>query len=174
MFCAQSTSTVISGLIKTNKQTNNNINNRHPFFAWSRLEISTAVPLRDRQCNSSVFPPWRHFWFGAGILTLLRRGENDGINCVTSEKYLQSTLDMIDWLIDDCLYSAILRSRADSLRSHVILREWLAFYSAFFWISTEVVYLQRWHGWCHMKLLPSRRKFCVHHATMSLQAKPHT
>ena len=29
------------------------------------------------------------------------------------------------------LYSAILRSRADSLRSHVILHEWIAFYSAF-------------------------------------------
>ena len=33
-------------------------------------------------------------------------------------------------------------------------------------ISTEVVYLQRWHGWCHMKLLPPRREFCVHHSTM--------
>ena len=32
------------------------------------------------------------------------------------------------WLIDDCLYSAVLRSRADSLRSHVILCEWQAFY----------------------------------------------
>ena len=29
-----------------------------------------------------------------------------------------------------------------------------------------MVYLQRWQGWCHMKLLPSRRKFCVHHTTM--------
>ena len=29
------------------------------------------------------------------------------------------------------LYSAILRSRADSLRSHVILHEWIAFHSAF-------------------------------------------
>ena len=29
-----------------------------------------------------------------------------------------------------------------------------------------MVYLQRWHGWCHMKLQPSRRKFCVHHTTM--------
>ena len=27
-------------------------------------------------------------------------------------------------------------------------------------------YLQRWHGWCHIKLQPSRRKFCVHHTTM--------
>ena len=36
------------------------------------------------------------------------------------------------WLMtDDCLYSAIFRSRADSLRSQVILHEWLAFYSAF-------------------------------------------
>ena len=25
-----------------------------------------------------------------------------------------------------------------------------------------MVYIQHWHGWCHMKLLPSRRKFCVH------------
>ena len=34
-------------------------------------------------------------------------------------------------------------------------------YIARFWISTEVVYLQRWHGWCHMKLLPSRRVLCT-------------
>ena len=58
------------------------------------------------------------------------------------------------------LYSAILRSWADSLRSHVILHEWIAFYSAF-WISTEVVYLQRWHGWCHKNLPPSRHILCT-------------
>ena len=29
-----------------------------------------------------------------------------------------------------------------------------------------MVYLQRWHGWCHMKLQPSRRKSCVHYTTM--------
>ena len=33
-------------------------------------------------------------------------------------------------------------------------------------ISTEVVYLQRWHGWCHVKLQPSLRKSCVHHTAM--------
>ena len=59
------------------------------------------------------------------------------------------------------LYSAIIRSRADSLRSHVILHsEWIAFIARS-WISTEVVYLQRWHSWCHMKLLPSRRVLCL-------------
>ena len=68
----------------------------------------------------------------------------------------------IDWEINTwwwwlLLYSAILRSRADSLRSHVILHEWLDYFIARFLISIEVVYLQRWHGWCHMNLLPSRR-----------------
>ena len=58
------------------------------------------------------------------------------------------------------LYSAILRSRADSLRSHVILHEWIAFYSAVFYIHRSGV-LQRWHGWCHMKLLPSWRVLCT-------------
>ena len=62
------------------------------------------------------------------------------------------------WLL---LYSAILRSRADSLRSHVILHERLAYFTTRFWISNEVVYLQRWHSWCHMNLLPSRRVLCT-------------
>ena len=51
------------------------------------------------------------------------------------------------------LYSTILCSWADSLRSHVILHEWIAFYSAFWNIHGSDVYLQCWHGWCHMKLL---------------------
>ena len=61
----------------------------------------------------------------------------------------------------------------------MILQQSLAFYSAFFeYISTEVVYLQRWHGWCHMKLLPSWCVLCTpyNHVTsckvMSLHAKP--
>ena len=48
-------------------------------------------------------------------------------------------------------------------RSHVILHEWIVFIARF-WISTEVVYLQRWHGWCHKNLLPesqSRRVLCI-------------
>ena len=36
-----------------------------------------------------------------------------------------------DWLIDNHLYSAILRSLEHSLRSPVVLHEWQAFYSAF-------------------------------------------
>ena len=50
---------------------------------------------------------------------------------VTSVLFLKATL-ILWWWWWLLLYSAIPRSRADSLRSHVILREWLAFYSAFF------------------------------------------
>ena len=30
-----------------------------------------------------------------------------------------------------------------------------------FWIYTKVVYLQYWHGWCHVKLLPSWHILCT-------------
>ena len=43
----------------------------------------------------------------------------------------------------------------------MILHDLIAFCSAFLNISTEVMYLQRWHGWYHMKLLPSRRVLCT-------------
>ena len=51
------------------------------------------------------------------------------------------------FLFVECFYqySAILLSRADWLRPHVILHEWLWVFIARLWISTEVVYLQRWH-----------------------------
>ena len=68
-------------------------------------------------------------------------------------------------LIDDSLHSAILRSLQQNRCSHLILHEWPAFYSAFLNIHQSGV-LKRWHGWCHMKLLASWRKFCVHHTTM--------
>ena len=39
-----------------------------------------------------------------------------------------------------------------------------SFYSALFNIHRNGVLTSQ--GWCHIKLLPSRRKFCVHHTTM--------
>ena len=43
----------------------------------------------------------------------------------------------------------------------------LLIYSAF-WISTKEVYLPfpLLHGWCHEKLVQSRRTFCVHNTAM--------
>ena len=58
----------------------------------------------------------------------------------TSLTYLGKSRDIYD---DDrlLLYNAILCTRADSPHSHVILHEWIAFYSMFL-ISTKVVCLQ--------------------------------
>ena len=75
-------------------------------------------------------------------------------------------MSMIDWLIADHLYSAILRSLE---QTHCACL-WFymsdkLFITRFLNIHRSGV-LKRWHGWCHMKLLPSRRKFCVHHTTM--------
>ena len=75
------------------------------------------------------------------------------------------------WLIDGHLYSAILRSleQTHCARLWFYMSDKLSiarFLFCFVFLYTEVVYLQRWHGWCHMKLQPSRRKFCVHHTTM--------
>ena len=75
------------------------------------------------------------------------------------------------------LYHGILCFIADSLRSHVILHEWVAFYSMLFKIPPKVVYLHSagmagatWNC-CHLSA------FCVHYRTMlctlSLYAKPH-
>ena len=65
---------------------------------------------------------------------------------------------------DDHLYSAILRSleQTHCARMWFYMCDWLFFffYSAVFEYP-PVVYLQRWHGWCHMKLLPSRRVLCT-------------
>ena len=36
-----------------------------------------------------------------------------------------------------------------------------SFFIACFLISTKALYLQCWHGWCHMKLLPSWHVLCT-------------
>ena len=73
------------------------------------------------------------------------------------------------FLIDDHLYSTILCSPEQTHCTCVWFCMRLAlwcFCFCFFSISTEVVYLQCWHGWCHRKLQPSWRKSCVHHTTI--------
>ena len=83
--------------------------------------------------------------------------------------YLVSTVQLhVDMATCCCcwwslLYSVILRFQADSLHLYVILHEWLVFYSVFLNIhpSGVLMYLQHWHGWCHMKLLLSRHVLCT-------------
>ena len=68
-----------------------------------------------------------------GSINLYVHG-NQSLGRTAQDGHLDShTAPELCWMRwdDDCLYSAVLRSWADSLRSHVILHEWLAFYSAF-------------------------------------------
>ena len=65
---------------------------------------------------------------------------------------------------------SLLTSRLTVLLSHAILNKWLVFHSACFYIHLSgvptalLILLLR--GWCHVKLLPLRCTFCVHHTTM--------
>ena len=82
-------------------------------------------------------------------------------------------------IIIDCFYIALfmLSSRLTAQMSHIISDSDgdcnLSFFLKLFFSAIWLL-----HGWCHMKILPSRRKFCVHHTTLhqftaSLHSKPH-
>ena len=73
------------------------------------------------------------------------------------------------------LYSAILRSRADSLRSHVILHERIAFYSAFLNIHRSgVLTALAWLVPHETAAVLARSVYTIQPCTISLHAKPHT
>ena len=73
------------------------------------------------------------------------------------------------------LYSAILRSGADSLRSHVILHEWIAFYSAFLNIHRSGVFtVLAWLVPQESAAISARSVYTIQPCTVSLHAKPHT
>ena len=77
-----------------------------------------------------------------------------------------SSGELFDW-IDDHLYSTVLRSLEQThcacLWFYMSDKLFIVFF--IFYIHRSGV-LKRWHGWCHMKLQLSQRKFCVHHITM--------
>ena len=78
-------------------------------------------------CHSTILSVYNYHssWLWHMLVILLfTHPDIQGLRGRLQETFHQS----IYWLL---LYNAILRSRADSLRSHVILHEWTAFYSAF-------------------------------------------
>ena len=65
------------------------------------------------------------------------------------------------WLLFDIvLFSALKQTHC--ARMWLYMSE-LLFAACFFCfvLSTKVVYLQCWHGWCHKKLLPSQHVLCT-------------
>ena len=113
----------------------------------------TFIITKRSRCHSLKMIGLRHYMFKVKMNSQFREIHVCVRACVR------------DWLMIAyiALFSALL-SRLTALACDST-RVTSFFFSAFFWISTEVVYLQRWHGWCHMKLQPSRRNFCVHHTT---------
>ena len=88
-----------------------------------------------------------------------------------------SIIIIIIIIIIDRFYVAlyILRSRADSLRSHVILHQWIAFYSAFLNIHRSgVLTALAWLVTHETAAVSARSVYAIQPCTMSLHAKPHT
>ena len=81
-------------------------------------------------------------------------------------------IDFFDWLM--IAYIALFSTLLSRLIALACGSTWVTSFIAhgFFLISIEVVYLQCWHGWCHMKLQLSQCKFCVHHTTMHHVTSP--
>ena len=91
--------------------------------------------------------------------------------------HLLSILLLLSFLlvaVVDCFYCAILCSRADSQHSHVILHEWLAFYSVFLNIhESGVLTVLAWLVPHETAAISALSVCTIQPRTMSLHAKPH-
>ena len=94
------------------------------------------------------------------FMTVLVKAKG-GFNCTVSVP----ALSVLRWLmLLIALHMALIVSALD--QTHCV-RVWFCMsdqlFIARFWISTDMVYLQRCllHGWCHVKLLPSRCVLCT-------------
>ena len=120
-------------------------------------------------CTVSATTMWQLTQITATAITpqsqiMLVTIHNNNVQNLVQEKDTCCEVEFIIIIINRfCI--ALLSALEHSLHSHVILHEWIVFIARF-WISTEVVYLQRWR---HKNLLPERVSlgaFCVHHTTM--------
>ena len=166
--------------------------NASPYFS-SILDTAEAIwTTHTRSLSNLIIPNNKRWFIGDSSQVFFNRALHFGIFSPCERRYpyvkgcnsgasqkisweqvamclAHSTEQLIDWLM--IAYIALFSALLSRLIALVCGSAWVtSFYSAFFnflfWISTEVVYLQRWHGWCHMKLQPSRRKSCIHHTTM--------
>ena len=103
-------------------------------------------PQGDVSQRFSIFPGNRH---------LLLRGESSDHLHANSHSLGGATPTIVAAFCQEMHIQ--LHSQA---YSHLIIHEWLTFYSAFFnshWNGA----LKHWHGWCHVKLLPSQHVLCT-------------
>ena len=144
------------------------VNDDQGEWKW-RYKVNRNDDQGERKWRSGwIEPTWSYRWAKPAHRGSVVSNRNTENNRVDKERLGHlAALRHYNWLM--IAYIALFSALLSRLIALICGSAWVtSFYSAFFccWISTEVVYLQRWHGWCHMKLQPSRRKSCVHHTTM--------
>ena len=95
------------------------------------------------------------------MLIKTRRHSSFPTSMITFAMVYSETIIWIDVFVADRFYITLFSALEQIHCSRVWFYMSDQVFIARFWISTEVVYLQRWHGWCHMKLLPFRRALCT-------------
>ena len=96
------------------------------------------------------------------VIWVIHNPPNSGVQHEKQEAFVQRMQILMMMITFILRYSPLLDMWFLSMQSHVILSTWVTnFFIEHFWISTKVVKLQRWHGWCHMKLLPSQCILCT-------------
>ena len=95
-------------------------------------------------CTPDCVSPWNFFLRGRSVSLPRKFAYGRLVIIITGRFYI-------------ALFPAL--EQTHCARTWFCMSEYL--FIARFWISTEVVYLQCWHGWCHMTLLPSRRILCT-------------
>ena len=122
---------------------------------------TTCVPAR---CSNSSSAPLRTSWESA-----TRRGSPLWSSQVCTAVKRQSRNLLL------LLYSAVLRSWADSQPSHVILHKWIAFYAHFLNIRwSGVLTALAWLVPHETAAISAHSVYTIQPCTMSLHAKPHT
>ena len=122
-----------------------------------------------QMCACSLNTSQYTYFQDATIHLHVLRGRNNACTCT-----LKTWQYIYYWSL---LYSAVLRCWADSLRSHVILHEWIAsfFYSAFLNIHRSgVLTTLAWLVPHESAAVLARSVYTIQPCTMSLHAKPHT
>jgi len=143
---------------------------------WSGLQQTDGS--RPAQTRVSCFDNYCHFWsLLHSVVLILSPANSLWFTRACWVIYFSVSIIIIIIIIIDRFYIAlyILRSRADSLRSHVILHEWIAFYSAFLNIHRSgVLTALAWLVTHETAAISARSVYAIQPCTMSLHAKPHT
>ena len=153
----------------------------------------SAVHASHRICGQTDWPEFLYLWVVFLFMPLnLASGAGGGkqAECVCNDVFIfrftflyrcyWNVLFFIDcsyyyYYYWSLLYSAVLRCWADSLRSHVILHEWIAFYSAFLNIHwSGVLTALAWLVPQETAAISARSVYTIQPCTMSLHTKPHT